>query len=84
MNDKSKIPERLLNQLSEHSSCFCLFYFDDEGKPCFYQNFTEYKDKMAIIDFLRRYVESDGFPFGEPPEDTDDGTSGERDDFENN
>jgi len=68
MNNQPTIPEAVLSQISEHSSCFALFYFDEDGTPCFYQNFPEVKDRFALMKFLQDYVNTEGFPFG-PPED---------------
>lgn len=60
MQDKTKIPEQTLNSLGEFTSTFALFYFDNDGTPCFTGNFPEIKDAMAISKLLEEYVNSNG------------------------
>lgn len=65
------LPEPLIAQLTEHSSCFLLFYFDADGNPCYIENFPEYKDSMAIQKMVIDYVNSDG-QMGKQLEENDD------------
>lgn len=50
------MPEKVVEQIMEHSSCFCLFYFDADGSPCFYQNAPQIKDSMAMHHFIQDYL----------------------------
>lgn len=60
MNDKSKIPDSVLNALGEFSTCFIVFYFDNDGNPAYYSSFPETKDSMAMSQFLEVYVGTNG------------------------
>ena len=55
------LPKTLIDQLSEHSSCFVVFYFDSNGEPCFCQNTPETKDLMAMTHFVREYLDGQLF-----------------------
>ena len=67
MQDKSKIPDGVLNQLGEFTSTFIIFYFDNDGRPAFYSSFPDIKDAMAMMQCCEEYVSSNG-SMGQPPE----------------
>jgi hypothetical protein len=68
----SGLPKKLIDELSEHSSCFTLFYFDSNGEPCFYENIPQTKDSMAMLQFVAEYLKNQSFTAISKEEDSDD------------
>lgn len=64
------MPEKLLKEVEEHTSCFALFYYDFEGRPVLYSYYPQVKDKVAMMGFMGEYLAT------QPPLFSEDGDFG--------